>query len=94
MKVMNKYFNEVSAAWIVAVALIGAIAAHTLLPKTPSYLIGASSTPAPRVGVLSREGSAPNSGLPLTERDDPTWLDPMFGPQPTYTSLQHRRLGS
>ncbi len=93
MKVMNRYFNEVSAAWIVALALIGAIAAHTMLPKTPPHLIGAS-TPAQRVGVLSREGSAPDSDLPLIERDDPTWLDPMFGPQSTYTSLQHRRWGS
>jgi ABC-type transport system substrate-binding protein len=94
MKVMNKLFNEVFAAWIVALALIGAIAAHTMLPKTPAYLVGATTTPAPRLGALSREGSAPDSDLPLVEREDPTWLDPMFGPHSTYTSLQHRRWGS
>ena len=43
---MNSHFSEVAAAWIVAVALIAAVAAHAFLPATPPHLERGVMAPA------------------------------------------------
>lgn len=65
---MTKNFAEMLAAWIVALALIGAIAAHTFLPKTPPHLAGVTPAHTPRTTAL-RDGPSnlSESGLPLVE---------------------------
>ncbi|HEX9461668.1 MAG TPA: hypothetical protein VGB82_03640 [Alphaproteobacteria bacterium] len=62
---MKSNYTEVAAAWIVAVALIAAIAAHTFLPATPPDLShGAIPAAASRVGVGA---PASDTDLPLVE---------------------------
>jgi hypothetical protein len=65
---MDKFFNEVVAAWIVAIALVGAMAAHTLLPKTPPHFAGVVSANTPRPAAnLPNPGVKGDSDLPLVE---------------------------
>lgn len=67
---MNSNHSEIAAAWIVALALIAAMAAHLLLPVTPPRL-GHGVVDAARLGTSGPGGNAVrDSDLPLVELDD------------------------
>lgn len=74
---MKSNYTEVAAAWIVAVALIAAIAAHTFLPPTPPDLSHGARPAASRVGVGA---PASDTDLPLVEAPDtPSDMKPSGG---------------
>jgi len=65
---MNSNRSELLAAWIVVVALIGAMGVHTLLPKTPPHL-GPGITTLQQRPMLA--GHSLETDLPLVERGAP-----------------------
>lgn len=70
----NPNRTEVFAAWIVALALIAAMAAHALLPKTPPRLEpGVTDAGQPRPPGVARESPSrlPDLELPLYGIGDP-----------------------
>ncbi len=70
---MNNNRTELVAAWIVAVALVGAMGAQTLLPKAPAQVAPGVITLQPRPFLAERERSdrLSETDLPLVEPLDP-----------------------
>lgn len=65
----NSNYTEVVAAWIVAAALVAAVAAHTFLPATPPRLEHGVMAPA----AAARAGTpalAPDRDIPLIDSPD------------------------
>lgn len=85
---MSSNNSDIAAAWIVALALVAAMAAHAFLPETPPRLgHGVSGAEAARVGANFSGGSvAPDSDVPLIEigrslnLDDVSASVPVAGP--------------
>jgi hypothetical protein len=71
---MNSNRTELLAAWIVAIALIGAMSAHALLPKTPSRVGPGVTTVQQRPSLAGRDlpNRALDSDLPLREVTKPS----------------------
>jgi hypothetical protein len=67
---MNSHYTEVAAAWIVAIALIAAIAVHTFLPVVPPRL---------EPGVVSPTAARAGTPTSNTDRDIPL-IDSPDGP--------------
>jgi hypothetical protein len=67
---MNSHYTEVAAAWIVAVALVAAIAVHTFLPDVP---------PRFEPGVMAPAASRVGPPAPRADRDVPL-MDSPDGP--------------
>lgn len=73
---MNSNRTELLAAWIVAVALIGAMSMHALLPTTPPRVGPGVTNVQPRPALA---GHALETDLPLVERGP-------LSPEPDATS--------
>jgi hypothetical protein len=79
---MNSNRTEFLAAWIVVIALIGAMSAHALLPKTPPRVGPGVTTIQQRPTLAGRD--LPNrmldSDLPLLEITKPSLAEGMSSP--------------
>jgi hypothetical protein len=91
---MNKPFAELLAAWIVAFALVAAIAAHTFLPKTPPHLAGVTPATAPRQagGPVTPEKEMPLIEFGLT--DNPSTDQDVATPAPSNRGSENGNYGA